>query len=227
MPLRRGVRSRFELLRRRALSHRLALEDDDLRSLPLVSREPGSAGTALESCHLLVYVEHVEERGEELLAGARELRLEGIVAKRADSPYPAGRTGSWRKIKVEETDDLIVVGIAAPSEGTFWRPALILAANAGAGPLHRARCPQPDRTRHPAVCHPEASMPVITLPWRRARRGLVRAYAGLRGTVHCIQSEGASPSRLRPVQAGKQGVARVHRARAAQAPGAVELIGAL
>lgn len=73
------------------------------------------------------------------LAGARELRLEGIVAKRADSPYPAGRTSSWRKIKIEETNEFIVLGIAAPSESTFWRPSLILAVNAGSGLRYVAR----------------------------------------------------------------------------------------
>ena len=137
----------FEHLRQRALSRRgsatstniraclfdvLALDHEDLRPLPLLNRKQALRELLSKAGHLLVYVEHVDERGEELLVGARELRLEGIVAKRADSPYPAGRTGSWRKIKVEETDDFIVVGIAAPSEGTFWRPSLIVAVNAGA-----------------------------------------------------------------------------------------------
>ncbi len=41
----------------------------------------------------------IEERGEDLFAKACELDLEGIVAKRMDSPYTAGRVETWRKIK--------------------------------------------------------------------------------------------------------------------------------
>jgi hypothetical protein len=34
-----------------------------------------------------------------LYAESLALELEGIVAKRADAPYPAGRTSDWIKIK--------------------------------------------------------------------------------------------------------------------------------
>jgi len=44
-------------------------------------------------------VSHLEPHGEALFAKAAELDLEGIVAKRADSPYRAGRQPTWAKIK--------------------------------------------------------------------------------------------------------------------------------
>jgi ATP-dependent DNA ligase len=37
------------------------------------------------------------------------------------------------KFKVEETADLVVVGIAELSEGTFWRAGLVLASSTGDG----------------------------------------------------------------------------------------------
>lgn len=42
----------------------------------------------------------IPENGLELFAMAVELKLEGLVAKRADSIYvPGERTTAWRKIK--------------------------------------------------------------------------------------------------------------------------------
>jgi hypothetical protein len=46
------------------------------------------------------YVDHLAEHGTALFRLARQHDLEGIVAKRADSPYAmAGRKSPWRKIK--------------------------------------------------------------------------------------------------------------------------------
>ena len=41
----------------------------------------------------------IASHGEALFATAVALGQEGIVAKRADSPYKAGRQPTWRKIK--------------------------------------------------------------------------------------------------------------------------------
>ncbi|MFF7889514.1 DNA ligase [Streptomyces sp. NPDC020794] len=40
--------------------------------------------------------------------------VEGIVAKRATSPYRAGRTGGWQKIRHAETVDADVIGYTGP-----------------------------------------------------------------------------------------------------------------
>jgi bifunctional non-homologous end joining protein LigD len=45
------------------------------------------------------YVEHLEAHGEARFAMVCELDLEGIVAKQADSPYRAGRSNQWLKVK--------------------------------------------------------------------------------------------------------------------------------
>jgi bifunctional non-homologous end joining protein LigD len=49
--------------------------------------------------------------GRELLAAAVEQRLEGVVAKRLDSPYrPGKRTGEWLKIKNVNRQELVIGG---------------------------------------------------------------------------------------------------------------------
>jgi bifunctional non-homologous end joining protein LigD len=44
------------------------------------------------------FVQHIGENGVRLYQAAAELRVEGIVAKRADSPYGRGRTSDWVKM---------------------------------------------------------------------------------------------------------------------------------
>jgi bifunctional non-homologous end joining protein LigD len=61
--------------------------------------------------------DHVVGGGAELLAATREQGLEGIVAKRADSPYePGRRSGAWRKIKNTNRQELVIGGWL-PGEG--------------------------------------------------------------------------------------------------------------
>jgi bifunctional non-homologous end joining protein LigD len=55
--------------------------------------------------------EHTVDRGAELLAASGELGLEGIVAKRLDSPYrPGARSGEWVKVKRVARQELVVGG---------------------------------------------------------------------------------------------------------------------
>jgi bifunctional non-homologous end joining protein LigD len=137
----RDGRSDFDALRRRALPRGegrasepataclfdlLALDDHDCRQLALTERKR-ILKDVLTDHHQLVYVDHIEARGEQLLTGARNLGLEGIVAKRINSAYVPGRTRAWLKFKIEDSRDFVVIGAAEPSEATFRRPGLVLA----------------------------------------------------------------------------------------------------
>jgi bifunctional non-homologous end joining protein LigD len=44
-------------------------------------------------------VQHVGEGASALFEAASALKLEGIIAKRADAPYNAGRSRDWLKIR--------------------------------------------------------------------------------------------------------------------------------
>ncbi len=218
-------RSDFELLRARALGgggagaarmdvraclfDLLALDDQDLRQLPVVERKRLLRELLAEAGDRLVFVEHVEERGEELLAGASELRLEGIVAKRADSAYVAGHSGLWRKFKVEETADFVVIGIAAPSEGTFWKPALVLGSADRVGVRYIGRVAIGEAELDGLGRRRSAAPARLTaLPRSRASRDVARPGDRLRGAVPRFEPARSAAPRLPAVQAG-QGVARL------------------
>ena len=76
----------------------LGLEGKDLRGLPLLKRKT-ILQKQLHGLDRLVYCQHIGENGEKLLQAADELGLEGVIGKRADSPYPRGRTPLWIKVK--------------------------------------------------------------------------------------------------------------------------------
>ncbi len=59
------------------------------------------------------YSDHQLEHGKELFELARENGLEGILAKRAASPYVSDRSPNWLKLKVTKTLDAVVGGWTA------------------------------------------------------------------------------------------------------------------
>jgi bifunctional non-homologous end joining protein LigD len=66
---------------------------------------------------MLRYSDHHEGQGPEFLHQAAVYGLEGIVSKRRDAPYQAGRGRSWLKAKCRNRDEFIIVGFTDP-EGT-------------------------------------------------------------------------------------------------------------
>jgi bifunctional non-homologous end joining protein LigD len=87
----------------------LAFEDFDLRLLPLIERKK-LLRRLIPSSGPLRAVDHVEGHGRALFASVRELGLEGIVAKRARSPYRGGRFRDWQKVRTDRVGDFAVVG---------------------------------------------------------------------------------------------------------------------
>ncbi len=95
----------------------LAAAGRDLRDLPLSVRK-GLLARLVPRCGFVRFTDHVEEDGIALFAAAQEHALEGIVAKRMDSPYEAGRrTRSWLKLKVPRARRLAIVG-SLPGRGS-------------------------------------------------------------------------------------------------------------
>lgn len=105
----------------------LAFAGYDLRPLPLEKRKAILAGV-LPRVGPLKYVEHFEKDGEALYEQVVQLGLEGIVAKKADSPYRAGRSPNWLKIRADRTDDFVVVGFTRPKGSRSGFGALDLGA---------------------------------------------------------------------------------------------------
>ena len=125
--------SRFELLRTAIGAHptRIAfaafdllfLGGHDLRGLSLLQRKELLRtlleGESVESP--MRYADHLVGGGPELFAHACSAKLEGVVCKRADSLYTAGRGRDWQKVKCRHTQELVVGGF---TEGLGSREAL-------------------------------------------------------------------------------------------------------
>jgi bifunctional non-homologous end joining protein LigD len=75
----------------------------------------------------------VETEGEALFREVEARGLEGIVGKRADAPYRAGRSPAWLKVRTDRSGDFAVVGFTLPAAGRAGFGALHLAARRGEG----------------------------------------------------------------------------------------------
>ena len=73
----------------------------------------------------------MEEHGEDLFRAARDLGLEGLVAKATEAPYQAGRSKKWLKLRIERTGDFAVVGFTEPRGSRAGLGALHLAVREG------------------------------------------------------------------------------------------------
>jgi bifunctional non-homologous end joining protein LigD len=85
---------------------------------------------------VLRYSEHVVGRGDEFFKSASEHELEGIIAKRADAPYQAGRGTAWLKIKCQARDEFVIIGWTDPGGAREGFGSLLLGYYDGA---HRLR----------------------------------------------------------------------------------------
>jgi bifunctional non-homologous end joining protein LigD len=92
----------------------LRLDGEDLRSLPLRERK-ARLRRALSFHGPVRFTPHRNERGEELFREACRKGLEGVIAKRADSPYRSGgRSRDWLKLKCHHEQELVIGGFTAP-----------------------------------------------------------------------------------------------------------------
>ena len=95
----------------------LAFEDFDLRPLPLAARKSILRRVIPPEDGWLRISEEIPERGEDLYAAVSEMGLEGVVAKRADSPYRSGYRADWLKVRVDQSSDFAVVGMEPKGSG--------------------------------------------------------------------------------------------------------------
>ncbi|NTS65416.1 DNA ligase D [Sphingomonas sp. HHU CXW] len=87
----------------------LAQDGEDLSALPTTTRKARLQAIIGDDARLH-YAEHVVGSGEQLLDGMCAEGLEGVVSKRADAPYRAGRTSDWLKIKCTRRQEFVIVG---------------------------------------------------------------------------------------------------------------------
>lgn len=86
----------------------------DLSGLPLLKRKELLKKALKESPHVR-YSDHVENSGKAFFELAKDRGLEGVIAKRSDSPYRFGRrSNDWLKIKNVRTQEAVICGYTEP-----------------------------------------------------------------------------------------------------------------
>src|SRR5436305_3893189 len=120
----------------------LAFEGYDLRPLSLEQRK-ALLEQIVPRVGPLKYLTHFEKDGEALYEQVVKMGLEGIVAKKADAPYRAGRSPNWLKIRADRVDDFVVVGFTRPKGsrsgfgaldlGAYENGKLVYSGRAGSG----------------------------------------------------------------------------------------------
>jgi bifunctional non-homologous end joining protein LigD len=103
----------------------LWIDGRDVRKLPLRSRKR-LLRAALDFKGQVRYTPHRNERGEAFFEQACRKGWEGLIAKRADSPYSAARSRDWLKFKCEHGQEVVVGGFTAPKGSRTELGALLL-----------------------------------------------------------------------------------------------------
>jgi DNA ligase D-like protein (predicted ligase) len=103
----------------------LWLDGCDVRALPLLARKRllRAELTFPDAVRLTPYR---KEAGEALFEEACRKGWEGVIAKRADSPYSDRRSRDWLKFKCEQGQELVVGGYTAPQGSRTELGALLL-----------------------------------------------------------------------------------------------------
>lgn len=109
----------------------LAYQGKDLTAMPLLERKK-MLKKILPASDIIRYSDHIEASGTAFFNKVTEMNMEGIIAKRADSPYTTGRrTSDWLKIKNHNTQEAIIAGYTAPRGGRQHFGALLLGIQSG------------------------------------------------------------------------------------------------
>jgi DNA ligase D-like protein (predicted ligase) len=103
----------------------LWLDGHDVRELPLRTRKR-LLRAALRFEGPVRLTPHRNGAGEALFAEACRKGWEGVIAKRADSPYRATRSKDWLKFKCEKGQELVIGGFTAPKGSRTEFGALLL-----------------------------------------------------------------------------------------------------
>lgn len=101
---------------------------EDLRRLPLSHRKARLQAyidrIGAKAAARLRYVEHFASTGQAVLESACRMHLEGVISKKLDGPYHAGRSSSWVKSKCRGRDEVVIGGWSSEG-GSRFRSLLV------------------------------------------------------------------------------------------------------
>ncbi len=94
----------------------LHLDGWDLRTCGVLERKRVLAGL-IEWTGMLRFSDHHAGDAHAMRRNACRMHLEGIICKRADAPYRAGRGGTWVKVKCSGREEFVVLGWTRRAHG--------------------------------------------------------------------------------------------------------------
>jgi DNA ligase D-like protein (predicted ligase) len=97
----------------------------DVRPRPLVERKQ-ILRDLLTFADPLRFTEHIATNGEAYYRQACASGWEGVIAKRADAPYRAGRSRDWLKFKCDSGQEFVIGGFTDPHGSRTGFGALLL-----------------------------------------------------------------------------------------------------
>lgn len=102
------------------------LDGIDLTGSPLEARKSVLADLLAKAPANLQFSDHIAGRGPEVRRRACAMAAEGVVSKRRDRPYRAGRSRDWLKSKCIGRDEFVVGGFTASTSSKKRIGALLL-----------------------------------------------------------------------------------------------------
>ncbi|MBA2549221.1 MAG: DNA ligase D, partial [Burkholderiaceae bacterium] len=109
----------------------------DLRNVPLIERRAVVAA-ALDRAppqERVRYSQDFDSSAKELLQNACRMRLEGMIGKRADSPYVSRRSPTWIKLKCTQRQEFVIGGYTDPRGTRSGLGSLLLGVHDEQGKL--------------------------------------------------------------------------------------------
>ncbi len=118
----------------------LYLDGYDLRPAPLLERKRLLAAffPTTEPAALIRYSDHITGQGDVAFSEACRNGMEGLIAKRIDASYIAGRNRNWVKIKCGRRQEFVIGGFTEPSDSRIAFGALLLGVYDGQDQLRFA-----------------------------------------------------------------------------------------
>lgn len=115
------------------------VEGQDTRTFPLLERKERLKDILASPPEGVSYSDHIRLEGDQVLASACSMKLEGVISKRADAPYESGRRGGWIKSKCIGNDEFVIGGFRKSDKRGRPFSSLLLGEYAGDKLIYRGR----------------------------------------------------------------------------------------